>query len=183
MTERCSNKPKNEDINTAKNVSGYSENGQRIVFQFASITSHCRPQKQLHLSLTLTGNAWFKARALYAAYNLSVFLDLGNQPEAVVGSTASPDGFGLIAVQAVAVLFVTYCIARLLFSNYRVGDLYITQDDQMSRAHARPITPIFTGGLHWIATSGPHKRRRRQFVGQSEGIQRPPNWKIKLEGF
>ena len=176
-------KSKNEDINTDKNVSGHSENGQRIVFQFASITNHCRPQKQLHLSLTLTGNAWFKARALYSAYNLSVVLEFGNQPAAVVGSTAAADGFGLTAVLAVAVLFVTYCIARLLFSNYRVGDLYITQDDQMSRTHqARSIPPIFTGGLHWTATSGLHERRRRQFVDRSGGIQRLPNWKIKLEG-
>lgn len=49
---------------------------------------------------------------------------------------AAAGGFGLIAVAALAVLFVKYRIARRFMNRNKVGDLYTTQDQQLSRRTA-----------------------------------------------
>ncbi|KAL9987824.1 hypothetical protein ACROYT_G002192 [Oculina patagonica] len=58
------------------------------------------------------------------------------QSAAVIGGAAAAGGFALVAVIALAVLFVKYRIARLLLNKNKVGDLYATQDEQMSRSNA-----------------------------------------------
>ncbi|XP_078357327.1 uncharacterized protein LOC144642207 isoform X3 [Oculina patagonica] len=55
---------------------------------------------------------------------------------ALIGGVAAAGGFGLIAVAALAVVFVKYRIARRLMNRNKVGDLYTTQDEQLSRKHA-----------------------------------------------
>ena len=55
---------------------------------------------------------------------------------ALIGGVAGASVFGLIAVIALAVLFVKYRIARRLMNRNKVGDLYTTQDEQMSRRNA-----------------------------------------------
>ena len=57
------------------------------------------------------------------------------QNGALIGGTAAAGGFGLIAFVALAVLFVKYRIARR-FNRNKVGDLYTTQDEQLSRRNA-----------------------------------------------
>ena len=58
------------------------------------------------------------------------------QTVALIGGAAAAGGLGLIAFIALAVLFVKYRIARLLMNRNKVGDLYTTQDQQLSRKHA-----------------------------------------------
>ena len=58
------------------------------------------------------------------------------QTGALIGGAAAAGGFGLIAFIALAVLFVKYRIARRFMNRNKVGDLYTTQDEQMSRKHA-----------------------------------------------
>ncbi|KAJ7383305.1 hypothetical protein OS493_029271 [Desmophyllum pertusum] len=55
---------------------------------------------------------------------------------ALIGGVAGASAFGLIAAIALAVLFVKYRIARRLMNRNKVGDLYTTQDEQMSRRNA-----------------------------------------------
>ena len=45
-------------------------------------------------------------------------------------------GLALIAIIALAVLAVKYRLARRLMNRNKVGDLYTTQDEQMSRRNA-----------------------------------------------
>ena len=54
----------------------------------------------------------------------------------MIGGAAAAGGFGLIAVVALAVLFVKYRITRRLMNRNKVGDLYTTKDEQMSRKNA-----------------------------------------------
>ena len=67
-----------------------------------------------------------------------MFLDTGqsNKQAALIGGVAGASGVGLIAIIALAVLFVKYRIARRLMNRNKVGDLYTTQDEQMSRRNA-----------------------------------------------
>ena len=69
-----------------------------------------------------------------------MFTDPGNPDKskqaALIGGAAAAGGFGLIAVAALAVLFVKYRIARRLMNRNKVGDLYTTQDEKMSRQNA-----------------------------------------------
>ena len=58
------------------------------------------------------------------------------QSAALIGGAAAAGGFGLIAVAALAVLFVKYRIARRFMNRNKVGDLYTTQDEQLSRRNA-----------------------------------------------
>ena len=54
----------------------------------------------------------------------------------MIGGVAGASGVGLIAIIALAVLFVKYRIARRLMNRSKVGDLYTTQDEQLSRRNA-----------------------------------------------
>ena len=69
-----------------------------------------------------------------------MFIDPGNPDKskqtALIGGVAAAGGFGLIAVAALAFLFVKYRIARRFMNRNKVGDLYTTQDEQLSRRHA-----------------------------------------------
>ena len=58
------------------------------------------------------------------------------QTVALIGGAAAAGGLGLIAFIALAVLFVKYRIARRFMNRNKVGDLYTTQDQQLSRKHA-----------------------------------------------
>lgn len=58
------------------------------------------------------------------------------QHAALIGGAAAAGGFGLIAFVALAVLFVKYRIARRFMNRNKVGDLYTTQDEQLSRRNA-----------------------------------------------
>jgi len=62
--------------------------------------------------------------------------DTGKQSAAVIGGAAAAGGLALVAIIALAVLFVKYRIARLLLNRNKIGDLYATQDEQMSRENA-----------------------------------------------
>ena len=66
-----------------------------------------------------------------------MFIDTGQSKQAaMVGGAAAAGGFGLVAVVALAVLFVKYRIARRFMNRNKVGDLYTTKDEQMSRKNA-----------------------------------------------
>ena len=62
--------------------------------------------------------------------------DQNKQNGALIGGAAAAGGFALIALVALAVVFVKYRIARRFMNRNKVGDLYTTQDQQMSRKHA-----------------------------------------------
>jgi len=62
--------------------------------------------------------------------------DQNKQTGALIGGVAAAGGFGLIAIIALAVLFVKYRIARRFMNRNKVGDLYTTQDQQLSRKNA-----------------------------------------------
>ena len=67
----------------------------------------------------------------------SIFLDTRQiKNAALIGGVAGASGFGLIAVIALAVLFVKYRIARRFMNRNKVGDIYTTQEQQMSRKNA-----------------------------------------------
>ena len=53
----------------------------------------------------------------------------------IIGAGAA-GGFALIVIIALAVLAVKYRLARTLMNRNKVGDLYTTQDEQMSRRNA-----------------------------------------------
>jgi len=55
---------------------------------------------------------------------------------ALIGGAAGAGAVGLIALIALAVLFVKYRIARRFMNRNKVGDLYTTQDQEMSRRNA-----------------------------------------------
>ena len=59
-----------------------------------------------------------------------------NKQTALIGGVAGAGGFALVAVAALAVLFVKYRIARRFINRNKVGDLYTTQDEQLSRRNA-----------------------------------------------
>ncbi|XP_022787102.1 uncharacterized protein LOC111327235 [Stylophora pistillata] len=59
-----------------------------------------------------------------------------NKQTALIGGLAGAGGFALIAVAALAVLFVKYRIARRFMNRNKVGDQYATQDGQLSRRNA-----------------------------------------------
>ena len=67
-----------------------------------------------------------------------MILDTGQnkQQAALIGGAAAAGGVGLVAVIALAVLFVKYRIARRFMNRNKVGDLYTTQDEQLSRRNA-----------------------------------------------
>ena len=68
---------------------------------------------------------------------VSLHVDTGKrQSAAVIGGAAAAGGLALVAIIALAVLFVKYRIARLLLNRNKIGDLYATQDEQMSRRNA-----------------------------------------------
>ena len=54
----------------------------------------------------------------------------------MIGGAAAAGGLVLIAIIALAVLAVKYRIARRFMNRNKVGDLYATQDEQMSRQNA-----------------------------------------------
>jgi len=62
--------------------------------------------------------------------------DQNKQTGALIGGVAAAGGFGLIVIIALAVLFVKYRIARRFMNRNKVGDLYTTQDQQLSRKNA-----------------------------------------------
>ena len=53
----------------------------------------------------------------------------------IIGAGAA-GGFALIVIIALAGLAVKYRLARRLMNRNKVGDLYTTQDEQMSRRNA-----------------------------------------------
>ena len=57
------------------------------------------------------------------------------KPALIIGAGAA-GGFALIVIIALAVLAVKYRLARRLMNRNKVGDLYTTQDEQMSRRNA-----------------------------------------------
>ena len=59
-----------------------------------------------------------------------------NKQTVLIGGVAGAGGFALVAVAALAVLFVKYRIARRFINRNKVGDLYTTQDEQLSRRNA-----------------------------------------------
>lgn len=63
-------------------------------------------------------------------------LGTSKQSAAAIGGAAAAGGFALVAIIALAVLFVKYRITRLLLNRNKIGDLYTTQDEQMSRKNA-----------------------------------------------
>lgn len=67
---------------------------------------------------------------------MSLHVDTSKQSAAVIGGAAAAGGLALVAIIALAVLFVKYRIARLLLNRNKIGDLYATQDEQMSRKNA-----------------------------------------------
>ena len=58
------------------------------------------------------------------------------QQAAMIGGAAAAGGVGLLALIALVFVFVKYRIARLLMNRNKVGDLYTTQDEQLSRRNA-----------------------------------------------
>lgn len=58
------------------------------------------------------------------------------QQAAMIGGAAAAGGVGLLALIALVFLFVKYRIVRLLMNRNKVGDLYTTQDEQLSRRNA-----------------------------------------------
>ena len=58
------------------------------------------------------------------------------QKAAMIGGAAAAGGVGLLALIALVFVFVKYRIARLLMNRNKVGDLYTTQDEQLSRRNA-----------------------------------------------
>ena len=75
---------------------------------------------------------------LYCLFLVITFIDTdqSKQNGALIGGVAAAGGFGLIAFVALAVLFVKYRIARRFMNRNKVGDLYTTQDEKLSRRHA-----------------------------------------------
>ena len=64
-------------------------------------------------------------------------LDAGQSKHAaLIGGVAGASGVGLLAIIALAVLFVKYRVARRFMNRNKVGDLYTTQEEKMSRKHA-----------------------------------------------
>ena len=59
-----------------------------------------------------------------------------SQQIALIGGAAAAGGLSLIVIIALAVLAVKYRIARRFMNRNKVGDLYTTQDEQMSRRNA-----------------------------------------------
>ena len=59
-----------------------------------------------------------------------------NKQTALIGGIAGAGGFALVAVAALAVLFVKYRMARRFMNRNKVGDQYATQDEQLSRRNA-----------------------------------------------
>ena len=59
-----------------------------------------------------------------------------NKQTALIGGVAGAGGFALVAVAALAVLFVKYRMARRFMNRNKVGDQYATQDEQLSRRNA-----------------------------------------------
>ena len=59
-----------------------------------------------------------------------------NQQTALIGATAGASGAFFIAAVVLAVVFVKYRLARRLKNRNKVGDLYTTQEDQLSRKNA-----------------------------------------------
>ena len=55
---------------------------------------------------------------------------------ALIGGIAGAGGLGLIAIVALAVVFVKYRIARRFMNRNKVGDLYSAQEEKMSRKNA-----------------------------------------------
>jgi len=55
---------------------------------------------------------------------------------ALIGGAAGAGAVGLVAIIALAVLFFKYRIARRFINRNKVGDLYTTQDQEMSRRNA-----------------------------------------------
>ena len=80
-------------------------------------------------------------------------LDTGkNKQTALIGGVAGAGGFALVAVAALAVLFVKYRIARRFINRNKVGDLYTTQDEQLSRrnAYVQPEDMVEQEDSFWI---------------------------------
>ena len=70
-------------------------------------------------------------------YFFSFVIDTGkSQQTALIGGAAAVGGLALIAIIALAVLAAKYRIARIFINRNKVGDLYTTQDEQMSRRNA-----------------------------------------------
>ena len=64
-------------------------------------------------------------------------IDTGkSQQTALIGGAAAVGGLALIAIIALAVSAAEYRIARIFMNRNKVGDLYTTQDEQMSRRNA-----------------------------------------------
>ena len=67
-----------------------------------------------------------------------LLLDAGKSENqsALIGGAAGAGAVGLVAIIALAVLFFKYRIARRFINRNKVGDLYTTQDQEMSRRNA-----------------------------------------------
>jgi len=67
-----------------------------------------------------------------------MFSDSGNTDKqaVMIGSVTAAGGFAVLAIIGLVVLFIKYRIARLMMNRNKVGDLYTTQDEQLSRRNA-----------------------------------------------
>jgi len=63
-------------------------------------------------------------------------VDTGKQSAAVIGGAAAAGGLALVAIIALAVLFVKCRITRLLLNRNKIEEMYANQDEQMSRENA-----------------------------------------------
>ena len=73
----------------------------------------------------------------YGGLFFSFVIDTGkSQQTALTGGAAAVGGLALIAIIALAVLAVKYRLARRFMYRNKVGALYTTQDEQMSRRNA-----------------------------------------------
>ena len=55
---------------------------------------------------------------------------------ALIGGVAGAGGICILAFAALGILFVKYRVARRLMNRNKVGDLYATQEEEMSRKNA-----------------------------------------------
>ena len=67
-----------------------------------------------------------------------MFPDTGktDKQTVMIGSVTAAGGVAVLAIIGLVVLFIKYRITRLMMNRNKVGDLYTTQDEQISRKNA-----------------------------------------------
>lgn len=95
-----------------------------------------RKRREVQEEITTSDSYLIKRGPLLIKEKPKESTDTGKQSAAVIGGAAAAGGLALVAIIALAVLFVKYRIARLLLNRNKIGDLYATQEEQMSRSNA-----------------------------------------------